>query len=371
MRIVTLTNYGLNSNGGGVKVYTKNLVSVIRKKGIKVTLIIREGVPVEAEEKLPSNKFIYMAKATGRLKKLKPELILSQGGWFTAIPAMIYKLQNPDAKVAHIYHTHYDPPNGFIRRILRLTERFIMTFILSKFDVVFFVSKGLRINVEENGALKVPPNWKILYGAPRVNAPTQEEIEEFTKEFKILPNRFYVLAHGLTAFPVKAKGAKLLIKALTIFPNNITLILTRRGALVDELKKYAEVNNVAERVIFTGDLENPHTATEVSDVYAHVTYGEGGLSLALLEVMSIGKPIVASKIGGIPEAIRHPLEGILVKNEKNEIVDALLFLLENPKIRRKMSLISRRAVTKRFSWKKTANKLIQSLSKSNDDHREY
>lgn len=372
MKMLILSNFGLRSSGGGIQKYTENLIRTLQKnnKDIAIYLLIRDGTSTEIEDRLSHDKPLYIAESIRRLDEIQPEFVLSQGGWFTAIPAMVYKLQNPDVKVAHIYHTHYDPPNGFIRRILRLTERFIMTFILSKFDVVFFVSRGLRTNVEESGALKVLSNWKVLYGAPTVEIPTYEEIDEFIKKFKISPDRFYVLAHGLTAFPVKAKGAKLLINTLRFLPQNVTLILTRKGSFVDELKKYAEVNNVAERVIFTGDLENPHTATEVSDVYAHITYGEG-LPLALLEVMSIGKPIVASKIGGVPEAIRHPLEGILVQNEKKEIADALLFLLKNPKIRRKMRVISRRAVAKRFSWERTANKLIQSLSKSNDDHREY
>ena len=285
---------------------------------------------------------------------------------------MMHKIKNPNVKVAYIYHTYYDAPRGLIQRAIRFTERFLMSFILSKFDVVFFVSKGLRFNVEKNGALKIFPKWKVLYGAPTVKTPPKGETDEFANEFKIFPSRFYVLAHGLTAFPVKVKGAKLLINALMALPQNVMLILTRKGSFVDELKRYAETHGVSERVIFTGDLENPHTATEVSDVYAHITYGEGGPSLALLEVMSIGKPIIASNVGGIPEAIRHPLEGILVENDIKETSNALLFLLGNPKIRRKMSIISKRAVAKRFSWERTATKLLQSLSSKDDnnDHKE-
>ncbi len=363
MKMLILSNFGLRSSGGGIQKYTENLIRTLQKnnKDITIYLLIRDGTSTEIEDRLSHYKPLYIAESIRRLDEVQPEFVLSQGGWFTAIPAMIYKIRDPEVRMAYIYHTYYDTPSGFIQRIIRLTERFIMSFVLSKFDMVFFVSKGLRTNVEESGALKVLPNWKILYGAPTVEIPTYEEIDEFIKKFKISPDRFYVLAHGLTAFPVKAKGAKLLINTLRFLPQNVTLILTRKGSFVDELKKDAEVNNVAERVIFTGDLENPHTATEVSDVYAHITYGEGGLSLALLEVMSIGKPIVASKIGGIPEAIRHPLEGILVQNEKKEIADALLFLLKNPKIRRKMRVISRRAVAKRFSWERTATKLVQFL----------
>lgn len=107
-------------------------------------------------------------------------------------------------------------------------------------------------------------------------------------------------------------------------------------------------------------------------IYTHITYGEGGLSLALLEVMSIGKPIIASDIGGIPEAIRHPLEGILVKNDVESIVSAVGYLLENPKLQRKMGIISRRAVNSRFSWSKTAKMLYYyfGISKVPNDKQE-
>ncbi|WP_255346958.1 glycosyltransferase [Thermococcus sp. PK] len=131
------------------------------------------------------------------------------------------------------------------------------------------------------------------------------------------------------------------------------------------LKQYAREIGVEDRVIFTGDLDNPHIATTVADIYTHITFGEG-LPLALLEVMKIGKPLIASKIGGIPEAIRHPLEGILVENKAEDIIQRVEFLFQNPKIRRKMSVISRRAVEKRFSWRKTAFVLLKHFSKKPD-----
>ena len=359
--IVLLSNYGLDSDGGGVKVYTQNLTKALREKNTKVFLLIRKGTPTEIEVKLPKNKILYVAKAVKKLNETCPKFVLSQGGWFTAIPAMLYKMKHPETKIIHLYHTHYDPPRATKQKIIRIIERYLMSFVLSRFDWVLFVSRGLRKNVEDVGALRVLPQWGVLYGAPIVTFPTTEEVEEFKRKFNIQKDSPYILGLGLTALPGKVRGAKLLIDSLTLLPKNVRLILTRKGRFVNELRRYAKSKGLASRVIFTGDLKNPHVATLIADIYTHISYGEG-LPLALLEVMSIGKPIVASKVTGIPEAVKHPLESILVENDASQVTSAVASLLENPKLRRKMSVISKRAVNKRFSWEKTARKLIYYFS---------
>lgn len=355
--LAILSNYGLNSDGGGVKVYTHNLVKTLQQKYICVKLLIREGIPTEIEQKLSKNKLFYVTKAARILSREKPSFVLSQGGWFTAIPAMLYKSRTPEAVIVYLYHTYFDPTTSFKNKLIRWVEKLLMSFLLSRFDFVLFVSRGLRQNVEEAGALKVPPQWSILYGAPSVSIPSQKEVDSFKEKFGIKNSEIYLLALGLTALPAKVRGAKLLLDVLSALPKNVKLILTRKGRFVNQLKDYAKLKGVDERVIFTGDLSNPHVATFIADIYPHISYGEG-LPLALLEVMAIGKPIVASSVGGIPEAIRHPLEGILVENNCESIVYAIKALVDNPKLRRKMSVVTRRAVSKRFSWEKTAEKLI-------------
>ncbi|WP_232054811.1 glycosyltransferase family 4 protein [Thermococcus sp. 2319x1] len=360
-KIVIISNYGLNSDGGGVKVYTRNLVKALHNRNINIILLIREGTPTNIEEKLPNNKVLYLFAAIRKLNVMKPKFVLSQGGWFTAIPAMLYKILHPETKVVYLYHTHYNPAITIKQKIIRSIERYLMSFVLSKFDCVLFVSRGLKKNVGEVGALNVLSHWGVLYGAPLVKLPTQDEVEEFKQKFNVQKNDLYLLGHSLTVYLSKVRGAKLLIDSLALLPSNVKLILTRKGRFVGELQKYAELGGVKGRVIFTGDLKNPHVATLVADIYTHISYGEG-LPLALLEVMRIGKSIIASKVTGIPEAIRHPLEGVLVENEIKKIASTVKHLIENPKLRRKMSVISKGAVNKRFSWEKTAEKLLSFFS---------
>lgn len=361
--IVIFSNYGLNSDGGGVKVYTKNLVRALQNMNINVLMFTREGIPTEIETKLSWNKFLYILKGIKWLHKFNPKLILSQGGWFTAIPPMIYKSRHPETRIIYLYHTYYNPPETIFQELARVIERIIMTYILSKFDIVLFVSRGLHQNVNEVGTLRAPYNWGILYGAPSVTYPSETELLEFKTKFRLEDYNFYLLGHGLTASKVKARGAKLLISTLRNLPQKVYLILTRKGRFIDELKAFARAQRVENKIIFTGDLENPHIATELSDIYTHISWGEG-LPLALLEVMAVGKPIVASNVGGIPEAIRCPLEGVLVDNNIDQLSEIINYLIENPKLRKKMSIISKRAVNKRFSWAITADRLLKFFSQN-------
>ncbi|WP_456394873.1 glycosyltransferase family 4 protein [Thermococcus sp.] len=212
--------------------------------------------------------------------------------------------------------------------------------------------------MEEVGGLRIPGKWHVLYGSASVEIPSKKEIASFRERFGIEEKRFYLLALGLTSLQVKTRGAKLLIDALRHLPLHVEPILTGKGRFYSMLKEYAMVQGVDDRVIFPGYLKNPHIATMVADIYTHISYGEG-LPLALLEVMSLGKAIIASRVMGIPESLRSPKEGILIENNVDNVVSNVTVLIENPKLKKKMAVLSRRAFLSRFSsWKMTALRLL-------------
>lgn len=73
-----------------------------------------------------------------------------------------------------------------------------------------------------------------------------------------------------------------------------------------------------------------------------------------LEAMACGLPIVASKIGGVPDIVKDGENGLLVPPRDSEaLADAIIYLLENEDVRRKMSKRGREMV-KNYSWDKIA-----------------
>ena len=104
------------------------------------------------------------------------------------------------------------------------------------------------------------------------------------------------------------------------------------GPQLEKLKSLAQELSVADRVFFLGrfDQEIVNNYTKAADVYILNTNYEG-LSHALLEVMRMGTPIIASKSGGNPEVIDDKVNGLLIRyNNIDDIVDAAQKILSDP-----------------------------------------
>ncbi len=354
MKITIITNYWLNSEGGGVREYTKNFVEALYKiDGINVNVIFREGEDPD-NFKMPKNKVKFILSAYKTLKKIKPDVVLSQGGWFTEMPAWLYKLKNPSAKIFILFHTQFD-------KRLPLYKRLFYNFLINRFDKVGFVSKALEKNVREVAGLKIKRETFILYAGAEAKELTQKDVDNFKKRFNIPDNKTILLGQALTAHKLKAEGAKLLIESVKMLKDRgvgVILILTREGRYSQMLKDFANLIGVEDSVIFTGDVENPYVPLAICDIYTHITLGEG-LPLALLEAMAMGKPIIATPVGGIPEAIKNGKNGILVEPDPKKIADAIENLHQNEEYQKFLGNNARIYVTNKFSWDITANEFIE------------
>lgn len=74
-----------------------------------------------------------------------------------------------------------------------------------------------------------------------------------------------------------------------------------------------------------------------------------GLPLVLLEAMASSTPVVATAVGGIPEAIEHERSGILVEARADRLAEAAAGLLGSPSRRRELARAAHEVVVERFS----------------------
>jgi glycosyltransferase involved in cell wall biosynthesis len=101
-------------------------------------------------------------------------------------------------------------------------------------------------------------------------------------------------------------------------------------------RHYAQVNamlydlGIRRHFTFTGFRRDVRSIMECFDVAVLATHSEG-LPLVLLEAMSLGKPVVATAVGGIPEVMRHGENGLLHRpRDPNHLAAALLSILDDP-----------------------------------------
>jgi glycosyltransferase involved in cell wall biosynthesis len=118
---------------------------------------------------------------------------------------------------------------------------------------------------------------------------------------------------------------------------------------------------IEDNVILAGKVPREELPLFYSgcDVVAVPSLGGEGFPLVILEAMASGKPVIASRVGGIPEAITSGSNGILVDpGNVPQLTTALLELLGNENLRRKMGTRARLEAETKYDWKKIADQYV-------------
>ncbi len=114
------------------------------------------------------------------------------------------------------------------------------------------------------------------------------------------------------------------------------LVVVGDGPLAEELRLRAGAAGIADSVSFLGHRSDARELAAGFDI-AVLTSDREGLPLSLLEYMALGRAIVATAVGGIPDAVRHEREALLVAPGAPEgVAAALMRLLGDPTARRRL-----------------------------------
>lgn len=155
------------------------------------------------------------------------------------------------------------------------------------------------------------------------------DIDQCRKELD-LPTGDQIVGVVGNLYPVK--GHQYLIAAIPAVlakcPNT-TFIFAGRGQLEGELKEQAHQLGVAQKVRFLGLRQDIPRILAVLHAFVLPSLSEG-LSLAILEAMVAGKPVIATDVGGNPELVEDSETGYLVPSQNSQaLADRLISLLMN------------------------------------------
>ena len=129
-------------------------------------------------------------------------------------------------------------------------------------------------------------------------------------------------------------------------------LLVSDGALRPQLEEKARALGVADDVVFLGRRSDVQSVLVRSDVVVHPSWSEG-FPNAILEAMCAARPVVATRVGGIPEVMKHGVHGLLVEPQRpTELAGALGRILANPLAGHVMGLRGRRHIESEFSLDK-------------------
>jgi len=154
----------------------------------------------------------------------------------------------------------------------------------------------------------------------------------------------------ITAALEERKGHDVLLDAIAMLPDvRVRVLCAGTGSQAAALERRRDALGLGDRVVFLGRVEDVPALLAASDTVVLPSRHEG-LGVAALEAMAAGRPVVASKVGGLPEALGNGEAGLLVEpGEAGALAAALRRLAETPAMGRAFGQAGRRRARSRFA----------------------
>lgn len=179
----------------------------------------------------------------------------------------------------------------------------------------------ITINHEDYKLAKKKFKMKKLTYVPGIGIDTQRESlsqkekEEKRKELGI-PQDAFLITNAAEFTP--NKNQKTVIEAIEQLHNpNIYFVMCGIGQKKAELEQYVKEHGLEEHIRFVGFRNDLHEILQTSDCFVLSSFREG-LSVALMEAMAEGLPVVCSRIRGNVDLIKDGEGGILISPQKRD-----------------------------------------------------
>ncbi len=245
------------------------------------------------------------------------------------------RLAAPRARIVALAHTHPGVDAGARHPVRRLTE-WLCARVCRK--VVFNSEANARLWAERPGASRYQ-GQVIHYGLPMPEAPKEED------DLGALwpPKGDGVLDVVSVSRMVRWKGHHELIESWKRVPKDCLarLIIVGDGPERSECEARVRAVGLADRVLFLGAQAGAAHCFWKADIAIHTPIEPEAFGLVVLEAMNRGVPVIASKIGGIPEFVDETCGVLIDPHDYQGVADAVVRLVGDAALRRRMGAAGR------------------------------
>jgi glycosyltransferase involved in cell wall biosynthesis len=335
---------------GGAQVHVRDLATAMHNGRHEVMVIagrsgtlsaqLAEGgvlfkaVPALVREVRPARDVEAFVRLRALLKEARPDLVSthsSKAGWLGRLAARAMRI--PALFTAHGWAFTEGVPQSQ-RHVYALAERVaaplaqrIIT--VSEYDRALALRRRIappdKITCIHNGVHDCKPD-----GAPR--------------------NKSAPLIIMTARFAAPKNHVSLLRALARLREFAWTLELVGEGALQPDCITLAQELRLGDRVRFLGARAGVPEVLRRADIYALISDWEG-FPRSILEAMSAGLPVVASAVGGIPEAVQDGATGFLVpRADDRQLTEKLRLLISSAEVRRRLGAAGRRRYEEEFRF---------------------
>jgi glycosyltransferase involved in cell wall biosynthesis len=294
-----------------------------------------------------------LRKTAGVLKKIRPHIINVHYVGVNAFCIWILSWFYPFRYLItlHGFNMHVLP---FVRGFSGIVYKNLFRLILMRASYVTACSRALL----DDAIRRVPAIQRkskaILNGV---------DTGEFRLNGPALIAYPYILCLGRMHAPFKGFDLALLaLRDILDSGFDVRLVLAGDGPALEEYEEFAELLGIQEKVFFFGKAQRH----QVVNLFQHCQFfvmpsRVEPFGIVNLEAMAAGKAIIASRTGGIPEAIEDGVEGLLVEPcNITQLSDAIKRLIYDSPLREELGRNGRHKIDRGiFSWGKSANQYLE------------
>ncbi|MBD3290493.1 glycosyltransferase [candidate division KSB1 bacterium] len=232
-------------------------------------------------------------------------------------------------------------------------------------DVIVCISDGIKKVLLEDG-LPAEKLITIHSGIDKYKFKHLELPPDFRQQLGI-PEQDVVVGTiaaiaGHKDYPNLLKTARIVLDKR----ENVTFCAVGEGPDEKQVFGLARDLQLGDRFIFTGFRKDLGSFLKMFDIFVLASKKEG-LGTSILDAQAMGLPVVGCDTGGIPEAVKHEQNGLLVppRNEQ-ALADALLRLIDDSQLREQLGQTGRKTV-EQFSIERTIKKNLKLYQKLHEE----
>jgi glycosyltransferase involved in cell wall biosynthesis len=359
---------------GGTESYARELSAQLARHGWDSILCFENDAPEMVRQYLaaPNVTLVQLPEACALkwsatremgalIRQLRPTLLhLHYVGFLGTYP-----WQARLGSVERVFFTdHRSPPEGHLIGRAAFARRLLSRLVNWPITRVFAVSQyGYRAIT----GLDVLPadRFAVHYNGVDLTRTVVDEgaAARFRTRFAIPEDRS-IIAQICWMIPEKGVGDLLAAAALVVRRNpRAHFVLVGDGHALSSFQRQAAEMGLAGHLTWTGNLvdtlaEGVYAAAEI---VCQMSRWEEVFGFVIAEAMASGKPVIATRVGGIPELIDDGQTGFLVdRGDHQAMADKILALLADADLRHSMGCAGRLKAEIRFDLKKNVAELLRS-----------
>ena len=359
---------------GGTETFARELSCQLAERGWKSVLCFLSEPTGEVRRFLdlpnvsinvyagPSESTFKTWKGIARITRdYRPEILHLHYVGFINPYSWIARLQS----VKQVFFTdHHSRPSGYIATRAPLWKRAIGRVVNGPLTKVICVSNYGHVCMSSFGLL--PRNrFQMIYNGvdlSRVKSDPQRVID-FRRRYSIPLDRSIVTQ---VSWVIPEKGIIDFLETARLVSRqnrNTQFVIVGEGAYRQEYMRRAVEMGIEDRVTWTGMVEDAfgEGVFEAADVVCQFSRWEEVFGWMIAEAMAHGKPVVTTRVGGIPELVQDHESGYLVdRGDTKTMSNKVLTLLNDALLREHMGSEGKNIVRQKFNLRNNVAKLIAS-----------